>query len=191
MRLILWVFVIVCLVCFGEAKTKSRQDDDRGPRPQLIGNRVVPLSNTLTSELQEYLWTTLEFDQDVYVNDAFVCPGSEDDCIPKDCDACDWSIENPTDCDNPRCCGPAQWPQFPSVNHTDEWCDSSLPPYTKLDFNVRSEEFTIGKDGNLFFFFSCILFFFFFFFACILFFFFFFFFLSCLSRTPPPPPKKN
>ena len=64
-----------------------------GERPQLTNNRVVPLSATVANEYYEYLLTTLEFDQDIYVNDAFLCAGQELDCTPTECVPCDWSIE--------------------------------------------------------------------------------------------------
>ena len=68
--------------------------DDRGDRPQLIGNRVVPAAATVASENYEYVLTSLEFDQDVYINDVFLCPGQEKDCAPMNCEPCDWSGES-------------------------------------------------------------------------------------------------
>ena len=203
-------------------KTQKRQEDSRGPRPQLKNSRVLPLEATVASEKYEYLLSTLEFDQDVYVNHAFVCPGQDEECTPPPCVACDWSgpevfffsfffffifafsllslpthlfpscsffsffvfflffsffffFFQPTDCTNPNCCGPAQWPIFPAVNHTADWCDSSLPSYTKLDFNVPSETFTLKSNGFFF------LFFFAFFLLLLLLFFF-----GCVFLPPPP-----
>ena len=141
--------VFVCLTLLLCIEAASRQDD-RGPRPQLIKNRVAPLSGTVSSDYQEYLLTTLEFDQDVYVNDPFLCAGQEEDCTPSNCVPCDWSGENPTGCDNVNCCGAAQWPQFPASNHTSDWCDSSLPSYTKLEFDEPSDRFTLSKGGFYF-----------------------------------------
>ena len=62
-------------------------------RPQLTNNRV-PLEATVESKRYEYLLTTLEFDQDLYVNEAFVCAGQEVDCTPSACVPCDWSGES-------------------------------------------------------------------------------------------------
>ena len=71
------------------------------------------------------------------------------------------------DCTNPNCCGPAQWPDYPSSSsvHLEEWCDSSLPPYTKLEFGVPSDDFILQEGGISTFFF----FFFFFFFFLVVF----------------------
>ena len=145
-------------------------------RPQLVGSRVLPLQAIVASEKYEYLLTTLEFDQDVYVNDPFVCAGQDQGCVKTGCEACDWSGEmvsllffffsfffslslfvfsfvnffpQPTDCTNPNCCGPAQWPTYPSSNRLNEWCDSTFPPYTKLDFGVRSDDFVLAEGGLL------------------------------------------
>ena len=67
---------------------------DRGPRPQLTASRVVPLSATVSSEYYEYVSTSLEFDQDIYVNDPMVCGGQDEDCVPTNCEPCDWSGES-------------------------------------------------------------------------------------------------
>ena len=69
--------------------------DDRGARPQLINDRVVPLSSKVLGESYEYLLTSLEFDQDVYINDPLMCPGEDRECsAPAACEPCDFSGES-------------------------------------------------------------------------------------------------
>ena len=84
----MWCFFLLLLCVAGVIG-----QDDRGERPKLVANRVIPLSATVASESYEYLLTTLEFDQDVYINEPFLCPGQESDCTPADCVPCDWSGE--------------------------------------------------------------------------------------------------
>ena len=57
-------------------------------------NSVLPLQTTLASEKYSYLLTSLEFDDDVYVNDPFICSGQDEDCEVTNCKACDWSGES-------------------------------------------------------------------------------------------------
>ena len=72
-------------------KTSTKRQEDRGQRPQLTNNRILPLSATVASEKYDYLLSTLEFDQDVYVNHAFLCPGQDQDCTVPTCEPCDWT----------------------------------------------------------------------------------------------------
>ena len=143
-----WGWYVVCAIFL--PLLLQGQEDPRGKRPQLTSSRVVPLSATVVSDDKEFLLTTLEFDQDIYVNDPLLCSGQEWDCSKTDCEPCDWSGENPIGCENPNCCGATQWPQYPASNHTSDWCDSTLPPYTKLEFNKPSDKFTLGKGGSSF-----------------------------------------
>ena len=79
-----WLFIfLLFLFCF--------VGNGNGQRPQLTKNRVLPMEATVSSEKYGYLLTTLEFDQDLYVNDAFLCPGQDRDCASTDCVACDWT----------------------------------------------------------------------------------------------------
>ena len=80
-----WWFFLLCFPLLLEGQS--------GERPQLTNSRVLPLQGMVASERYEYLLTTLEFDQDVYVNDAFLCPGQDRDCVKSDCVPCDWSGE--------------------------------------------------------------------------------------------------
>ena len=86
----MWGLILVLLVVL----SSTNGQEDRGPRPQLINNRVVPLSAVVASERYEYLMTTLEFDQDIYVNEPFMCPGQEEGCVERECVPCDWTGEN-------------------------------------------------------------------------------------------------
>ena len=79
-----WVVVLLVFFVLGG-------NSEEGGRPQLVNNRVVPLSATIGNNYKEYLLTTLEFDEDVYVNDPFLCAGQEEDCVMMECEPCDWS----------------------------------------------------------------------------------------------------
>ena len=72
-------------------KKSSKKRQDRGSRPQLVDTRVIPLEATIASEQYGYLLNTFEFDQDVYVNQGFLCAGQDEECNPPPCVACDWS----------------------------------------------------------------------------------------------------
>ena len=164
--------------------SRKKRQEDKGDRPQLKNSRVLPLDAFIANEKYEYILSTLEFDQDIYLNEPLVCPRQENNCSYT-CTPCDWTGETVyslfffylflkffffiffyfilfyfyfftlpspknTGCSDPTCCGAAQDPTSPTFNHTADWCNSSLPPFTKINFNEKSEVFQLQQDGLIF-----------------------------------------
>ena len=62
-------------------------------RPQLLSNQLFFAERKVTSSDYEFAQASFLFDQDLYVNEPFLCGKMEEDCKPVECKLCDWTKE--------------------------------------------------------------------------------------------------
>ena len=60
-------------------------------RPQLLSNQLFFAERRVTSTDYEFAQTSFLFDQDLYLNEPFVCGKMEEECKPVECKLCDWT----------------------------------------------------------------------------------------------------
>ena len=65
-----------------------------GDRPQLVRATYGERSDQFLGSKYEYIQSAFEFDQDLYLNEPYLCINSENSCPPLDCTPCDWSKPN-------------------------------------------------------------------------------------------------
>jgi hypothetical protein len=119
--------------------------DPKTHRPKLVKGEYDVRDEVLISSKYEFLQTSLEFDQELFMNEPFICAGGERTCPPLDCIPCDWSLPDANTCDDERCCVPLH-PNI-TTEAREGWCSHSSsdspPPFTRLEINKRSEVFTM------------------------------------------------
>eukprot|EP00008_Paramoeba_atlantica_P010747 CAMPEP_0201480978 /NCGR_PEP_ID=MMETSP0151_2-20130828/5324_1 /ASSEMBLY_ACC=CAM_ASM_000257 /TAXON_ID=200890 /ORGANISM="Paramoeba atlantica, Strain 621/1 / CCAP 1560/9" /LENGTH=1727 /DNA_ID=CAMNT_0047862983 /DNA_START=164 /DNA_END=5347 /DNA_ORIENTATION=+ len=92
----------------------------------------------------------MEFDQDLYFSgETFLCGEAEKECPPLDCVPCDWSSQQPSNCDNVECCGPAQVGGEP-LEQVNDWCESEIPYYS-LNLGEKSPIITHEAQETAYF----------------------------------------
>ena len=164
-----WGVFLGFLCCFCVLGNEIRQEE----RPRLVSGEYQPRKSTMFGSDYEWIQTSLEFDQPMYLSESFLCPGSEEGCPPFEelgCVPCDFT-------------NPEVFFLFFFFFFFFFFFLFFLSPFSLFSFSFS---FSFSCSFSFLFSLSCLSSLSFFLFLILFFFFFFFFFLFLFLFLPPP-----
>src|SRR3989338_9284023 len=125
--------------------------------PELTSGRVYYQNVTLITSNWEVALVELDFDEDLYLNQALLCPFADQGCgTPPSCRVCDWTVPRPSSECTPDvfagCCG-LDGPDAADPDNLHEWCAPALSfetieidPSASLPLVARSSTVALAAE---------------------------------------------